>query len=75
MSLLYPPRIKTISEAGLFHFSCLSFLICKMRALDHIGLEVLLIPRIIDLGSSSFSTRFLFLTGIFLPIERHYNTR
>lgn len=57
------------------NFSRLSFFICKMIELDYIGLEVLLVLKIVDLESSYVNTRFLLIIGIFLAIERSYDTR
>lgn len=42
---------------------------------DYIDLEVLLVLRIIDLGSFHFSATFWLITGILLPTERSFDTR
>lgn len=50
-SVPYLPLMKVGPQAGLFSFLCLSLFICKMRELDCIGWEVLLVLRTVDMGS------------------------
>lgn len=64
---------KKYTSRRSFQFFLLQFL-HLLNERDYLGLEVLLVLRIIDLGSFYFRA-FLLITGILLPTERSYDTR